>query len=299
MRPVIWPCGPSRSRRRSRCATALRRPCRGRVQPLGEVAGRAQRVLVQVVADALLDVVLVQSRGGAAVAGATRGRSTRRTLRHHRRRDERRRWRRWGGCFVHGAMRLHCRDLPTLVKGVAREEEGTRPRRVNQPARPRGSRSWPRVPLLGAVALRWLSAPRLKSCPQGQPPPILVPSGSTATEAPAAAEFSPKAQGASDCGHACALAYSARLRRGCPSAPRRASSSRSAPPLRAAGARGSPYVPPAVCGSIVWASALPPTCTRRGLAVSATGIVSVSTPCSQLACRCSESSVSPRKIWRV
>jgi len=74
---------------------------------------------------------------------------------------------------------------------------------------------------------------------------------------------------------------------------------RSAPPLRPAGARAWPYVPAAVCGSIVWASALPPTCTRRGLAVAATGIVSVSTPCSQLACRCSESSVSPRKIWRV
>src|SRR4051812_40555373 len=78
-------------------------------------------------------------------------------------------------------MRWHCGDLPTLVEGVAREEEGTRPRRVNQPARPRGSRSWPQAPLLGAVALRWLSAPRLKSCPQGQPPPTLLPSGPTPT----------------------------------------------------------------------------------------------------------------------
>jgi hypothetical protein len=42
--------------------------------------------------------------------------------------------------------------------------------------------------------------------------------------------------------------------------------------------RGS--APPAVSGSIVWASFPPPICTRRGLAASATGIVSVSTPCS-------------------
>jgi len=38
--------------------------------------------------------------------------------------------------------------------------------------------------------------------------------------------------------------------------------------------------PPAVSASIVWTSRRPPTCTRRGLAASATGIVSVSTPCS-------------------
>ena len=62
---------------------------------------------------------------------------------------------------------------------------------------------------------------------------------------------------------------------------------------------GMAYVPPAACGSIVSASELPPTCTRRGLAVSATGIVSVSTPCSQLARMFSVSSVSPRKICRV
>ena len=67
-----------------------------------------------------------------------------------------------------------------------------------------------------------------------------------------------------------------------------------------AGCRAGPAgAPPAVCGSIVWASGLPLTCTRRGLAVSATGIISVSTPCSQPACSFSESSVSPRKIWRV
>ncbi len=43
---------------------------------------------------------------------------------------------------------------------------------------------------------------------------------------------------------------------------------------------GMASAPPVVCGSIVWASWPPPTCTRRGLAASATGIVSVSTPCS-------------------
>ena len=43
---------------------------------------------------------------------------------------------------------------------------------------------------------------------------------------------------------------------------------------------GMASAPPAVGGSIVWASWPPPTCTRRGLAASATGIVSVSTPCS-------------------
>jgi hypothetical protein len=43
---------------------------------------------------------------------------------------------------------------------------------------------------------------------------------------------------------------------------------------------GMAAAPPAVSGSIVWASWRPPTCTRRGLAASATGIVSVSTPCS-------------------
>jgi hypothetical protein len=43
---------------------------------------------------------------------------------------------------------------------------------------------------------------------------------------------------------------------------------------------GMASAPPAVSGSIVWASWPPPICTRRGLAASATGIVSVSTPCS-------------------
>jgi hypothetical protein len=83
-------------------------------------------------------------------------------------------------------------DLPTLVEGVAREEEGTRPRRVNQLGRPRGSRSWPRTPLLGAVALRWLSAPRLKSCPQGQPTThTLSLPGRHPSNAHAAADASP------------------------------------------------------------------------------------------------------------
>jgi hypothetical protein len=45
-------------------------------------------------------------------------------------------------------------------------------------------------------------------------------------------------------------------------------------------AAGMASAPPAVSGSIVWASWPPPICTRRGLAASATGIVSVSTPCS-------------------
>ena len=43
---------------------------------------------------------------------------------------------------------------------------------------------------------------------------------------------------------------------------------------------GMASAPPAAGGWIVWASWPPPTCTRRGLAASATGIVSVSTPCS-------------------
>jgi hypothetical protein len=43
---------------------------------------------------------------------------------------------------------------------------------------------------------------------------------------------------------------------------------------------GMTSAPPAVGGLIVWASWPPLTCTRRGLAASATGIVSVSTPCS-------------------
>jgi hypothetical protein len=43
---------------------------------------------------------------------------------------------------------------------------------------------------------------------------------------------------------------------------------------------GMAWAPPAVGGSIVWASWPPPICTRRGLAAWATGIVSVSTPCS-------------------
>jgi hypothetical protein len=43
---------------------------------------------------------------------------------------------------------------------------------------------------------------------------------------------------------------------------------------------GMASAPPAASGWIVWASWPPPTCTRRGLAASATGIVSVSTPCS-------------------
>jgi hypothetical protein len=43
---------------------------------------------------------------------------------------------------------------------------------------------------------------------------------------------------------------------------------------------GMASAPPVVCGSIVWAPWPPPICTRRGLAASATAIVSVSTPCS-------------------
>ena len=99
-------------------------------------------------------------------------------------RDGRRRRRLRGDRFVHGAMRLQRRDPPTLVEGVAREEEETRPRRVKRPAGPRGSRSWPRAPLLGAVALRWLSAPRLKSCPQGQPLLRVLPSRPTTNSGP-------------------------------------------------------------------------------------------------------------------
>jgi hypothetical protein len=45
-------------------------------------------------------------------------------------------------------------------------------------------------------------------------------------------------------------------------------------------AAGIASAPAAVSGLIVWASWPPPTCIRRGLAASATGIVSVSTPCS-------------------
>src|SRR3954451_4480139 len=95
-------------------------------KPFGEVAGRAKRVVVQVLADALLDVGLVQSRSGATAAGATGGRSTRRTLRHHRRRSERGHWRVWGGCFADGAMRWHCCDLLTLVEAESRERKRER-----------------------------------------------------------------------------------------------------------------------------------------------------------------------------
>jgi hypothetical protein len=56
--------------------------------------------------------------------------------------------------------------------------------------------------------------------------------------------------------------------------------------------------PPAVGGSIGWASWPPLIGTCRGLAASATGIVSVSTPSRQLACTRSASSASPRKTWR-
>ena len=173
---AIWPRGP--------CGLAgpgdVRQRCGDLaavgVQPLGEVAGRAQRVLVQVLDDALLDVVLVQSRRGATVAGATGGRSTRRTLRHHWRCDERRS----GG--VGWALRPRC-DAVALLKTsrpswrCRARGRGNETQRVSRSARPCGSRSWPRAPLLGAVALRWLSGPRLKSCPQGRPPPTVLPSG--------------------------------------------------------------------------------------------------------------------------
>jgi hypothetical protein len=52
------------------------------------------------------------------------------------------------------------------------------------------------------------------------------------------------------------------------------------PPVEVCCPRGMASGPPVVSGSIVWASWPPPICTRRGLAASATGIVSVSTPCS-------------------
>jgi hypothetical protein len=52
------------------------------------------------------------------------------------------------------------------------------------------------------------------------------------------------------------------------------------PAVEAGCPAGMASAPAAVIGSIVWASWPPPICTRRGLAASATGIVSVSTPCS-------------------
>src|SRR4029450_10314930 len=66
------------------------------VQCLGDVAGGALGVVLQVLDDPPLDVVLSFTRDGATAAGATRGRSTRRARRHRWRRAERRIWRLWG-----------------------------------------------------------------------------------------------------------------------------------------------------------------------------------------------------------
>ena len=108
----------------------VRQPCGDRaaigVQSLGDVAGGALRVVVEVFDDAPFDVVLVLTRRGATVAGATRGRSTRRALRHQRQPDQRRIWRRWRG--RPSTVRCVCiaEDLPTLWRCRA-TGEGTRP----------------------------------------------------------------------------------------------------------------------------------------------------------------------------
>jgi hypothetical protein len=121
----------------------------------------------QVFDHAPLDVVLAPTGRGATVTGATPGRSTHRALRHHWRRDEHRLWRRWGGRSVDGALRLHCRP-PDPHGGVAREVEGTRPKRVNPQL---GPADLDHGLMLRASALSrfgGLRASRLKSCPQGQ-----------------------------------------------------------------------------------------------------------------------------------
>ena len=136
------------------------------VQSLRDVAGGALWVVLQVLDDASLDVVLALTRSGAAVAGATRGRSARRAPRHHRRcasvesGD--------GGVGAPSRVRCVCMPKPPDPLEVARDEERERDPARESAARPRGSRSWPQAPRLGAVALRWLSGLRLKSCPQGQ-----------------------------------------------------------------------------------------------------------------------------------
>src|SRR6266536_2352511 len=64
----------------------VREPCGDRaavgVQSLGDAAGSAPRVVLEELDDAPFHVVLALTRRGATVAGATRGRSTRRARRH-------------------------------------------------------------------------------------------------------------------------------------------------------------------------------------------------------------------------
>src|SRR3954451_1728411 len=80
----------------------------------------------------------------------------------------------WAWREVAGVPSLHC-STPGPLVSVAREEEGTRPNgRIG--GRPRGSRSLPQAPRLGArFALRLLSGSGLKSCPRGQSTTHLTP----------------------------------------------------------------------------------------------------------------------------
>ena len=107
------------------------------VQSLGDVAGGALRVVLEVFDDAPLDVVLALTRRGATVAGATRGRSTRRALWHHWQRDGRRFWRPWRGRAVDGALRLHCRRPPDPLE-VPRDRRGNETQRVSRWLGPAG-----------------------------------------------------------------------------------------------------------------------------------------------------------------
>ena len=83
---------------------------------------------------------------------------------------------------VHDTLSRHCRIPPDPHGGgAAREEEGRRPDASIGGAGPRGSRSWPQAPRLGAIRASVAFGPlRLKSCPQTSSTPIVSLSGGSA-----------------------------------------------------------------------------------------------------------------------
>lgn len=155
-------------------APVLRRSCLDWRSPLGDVAGGALRVVVEVFDDAPLDVVLARARRGATAAGATRGCSTRRALRHQPQPDQRRIWRRLA---VDGARRglLYCErrgsSRPLASQAVPGSDLWLARARCRQRRAPRG-RDRSAVMSLVAVTRDY---------------PVRLPADTVAPERPAAA----------------------------------------------------------------------------------------------------------------
>jgi hypothetical protein len=143
-----------------RAAPAVERAARRHVARLAQEAPHARDALV-------VGHPRAPIRGRATVAGATRGRSTRRALRHFRHCDERRARRLRDGRSVDPALRVHGGNLPTLWRWRA-TGEGTRPNAWTERLGPAGLDHGLKLRASARSRFGGFWAPRLKSCPQGQ-----------------------------------------------------------------------------------------------------------------------------------